>query len=144
PVVLAAVAGGEADVHLLPEVLPDVGDDEVTRGPVEGEAPGIAQAVGPDLAAGAGGGAEGVVGRHRVGAAPVHVDAEHLAEERAEVLAVAEGVAPAAAVAEADVEHAVAAEREAAPVVVGEGLLDEEHEALAARIRGVGAGVAVE
>src|SRR5207249_1875700 len=69
PVVLAAPAGGEADVDLLPLALPDVGDHEVAGGAVEGEAPGIAQAVGPDLAARAAGREEGVVGGNGVGVA---------------------------------------------------------------------------
>src|SRR5439155_26342122 len=74
-VVLAAAAGGEADVHLLPLALADVGDHEVAGQAVEGEAPRVAQAVGPDLAARARAGDEGVVGRDRVGVAAVHVDA---------------------------------------------------------------------
>src|SRR6185295_12054856 len=143
-VVLAAPAGGEADVDLLPLALADVGDHEVAGPAVEGEPPRVAQAVGPDLAAGPGGAGEGVVGGNGVRGSPVHVDAQHLAEQGPEVLAVAERIAAAAAVAEADVQHPVATEGEATPVVVGEGLRDEEHLALAPGIGGIGSRRGVE
>ena len=108
------------DVDLLAGVLPDVGDHHVARRPIEGEAPGIAQPVGPDLVAACRRG-EGIAGRDRVGRdlARMRVDAEDLAQQLFGVLAVFEGIAAAAAVAERDVEVAVGAELELAAVVVG-------------------------
>src|SRR5690606_15820480 len=50
-VVLAARRRRGLEVHLLEGVLPDVGDVQVARRPVEPEAPRVAQAVGPDLRA---------------------------------------------------------------------------------------------
>src|SRR5207248_2941186 len=43
-VVLAALQRRLLHVHFLILILPDVGDVEVARGPVEAEAPGVAQA----------------------------------------------------------------------------------------------------
>ena len=63
------------------------------------------------------------------------IDAQDLAERRREVLAVAVRVAGGAAVAEADVEHAVGPELEIAAVVVRVRLLHEEHAAARARDR---------
>src|SRR5690606_8260476 len=48
-VILAAGAGGRLEVDLFPVILPDVGNVEVAGLLVEAEAPGVAQAVGPDL-----------------------------------------------------------------------------------------------
>ena len=72
--------------------------------------------------------------------AAVHVDAQHLPERGGELLPVALGVAAGAPVPQADVEHPVVAEGEAAAVVVREGLGDEQERALARRVRHVGAG----
>ena len=65
--------------------------DEVVGGAVEGEAPRVAQPVGVDLAAGAGAPDERVRGRDRVrlGARLPRVDAQDLAQRRAERLRVA-------------------------------------------------------
>jgi hypothetical protein len=74
------------------------------------------------------------VGGDGEGLAPVHVDAQDLAQVAAQVLAVALRVAARAAVPQRDVEAAVVAEGEPAAVVVGEGLAHEEQLALAARV----------
>ena len=55
----------------------------------------------------------------------VDVDAQHLAEQLIRVLRVVLRIVAAAAVAHADVEIAVRAEREMAAVVIGERLRDE-------------------
>ena len=74
-------------------------------------------------------------GTRYAGSPSGRVDAQDLAEQRVERLAVALGrvpgalVARAAAVAEPEVEHAVGAERELAAVVVRLRLVDGEHEA---------------
>ena len=93
------------DVDLLDLALADVGDHEVAVRR-EREPPRVAQAVGVDLAARAAAAHERVADGTRVRAAAVgaRVDADDLAEQRAEVLAVAARavlVAAAAAVAEA-------------------------------------------
>src|SRR5450755_559808 len=72
PSVVGAGAGAVAvagEVDLLFAVLADVADDEIARAPVEGEAPRIAQPVGPDLRTPAGSGRVRVAGRDRVAAA---------------------------------------------------------------------------
>src|SRR4051794_10596031 len=62
----AAPAGTGSEVDLLACVLTDVADHHVAVGLIEGEAPGVAQAVGPDLVA-TRPADEGVTGRNRVG-----------------------------------------------------------------------------
>jgi hypothetical protein len=129
PAVPAVVGAGSADdarrrtrgdVDLLASVLPYVGDHHVASRSIEGEAPGIAQPVGPNLLAIRRPG-EGIAGRDRVGRdlARMRVDAKDLAQQFFGVLAVFEGISAAAAVAERDVEVTVRAELELAAVVVG-------------------------
>src|SRR5690606_3945737 len=77
PVVAAAHDGGD----LLPQVLPRIADEEgVAAAGVEGEPPGVAEAVGVDLVE-AVAADEGVVWGDAVGHAAVDVEAEDLAEE---------------------------------------------------------------
>src|SRR5207237_2463606 len=94
------------EVDLLPRVLADVADPEVSRRPIEAVAPRVAQALGP----------------HRRLPAGPGVEPDHLAEERSAALGVVVRVAGAAAVAEADPQPAVGAEDDVAAVVVGIGL----------------------
>src|SRR5439155_18303005 len=101
-VVLASRARGRLEVHLLPLVLTDVGDEEIPELPVEAEAPRVAETERRDLGPRARRAPEGVGCRDRVGSGAVHVDAEDLAEELTEVLGAVAGVAPAASVAHAD------------------------------------------
>src|SRR5205085_7496463 len=99
------------DVDLLPSVLADVADPEVTRLPVEGEAPGVAQ---PDP--------DGLPRDLRAG----HIEPEELAELRRRVLRVVLRIATRSAVPVARIELAVGAELQLAAVVVRVRLLDEE------------------
>ena len=91
--------------------MPDVGDVEVAGRAIEGEPPGIAQAV-----------------SHRLpcGTALQRVDPQQLAELDAQILRAVPGVPGRAAVAHADVEQAVRPELQLAAVVIGVRLLDEE------------------
>jgi len=100
-VVLAAEARRRLEVHLFASALADVGDEQITGLSVEAEAPRVAQAVGPDLRHGALRRAKRIRRRDRVRKRAVDVQAQDLAEERAEVLGAIVGVAAAAAVAEA-------------------------------------------
>ena len=77
---------------------------------------------------------EGVIERDPVGPRCGDVQAEDGAEERCQVLAVAQGVAAAAAVAEGEVEHAVRPEGQLPAVVVGEGLRHLQQDLLRCRI----------
>src|SRR3990170_5501056 len=104
-------------VDLLPLVLTHVGEKEPAARPVEGEAPGIAQTVGPDLATRSCPADEGVVRRDAVGRIAVDVDAQQLAEQGIEPLPVVLRIARGAAVPHPDVEHPVRAE-EVQPAVV--------------------------
>ena len=80
PVVLSAPARRQAHVDLLVASLAHVADVEIAGHGIEGEAPGVAQAQGPDLPTGPGVLHEGVGGRDDVGGA-VRVDAQDLAQE---------------------------------------------------------------
>ncbi len=134
-----ALARGH-EVDLLPCVLADVGDPHVACLAVPREPPRVAQAVRPDLGQPAPV-RERVAGRDRV-LPPTRgrrVDAQDLAEQRVERLAVAAGgvaaagVAGAAAVPEPEVQEAVGPEAQLAAVVVGLRLFDSQD--LAARPR---------
>ncbi len=141
-VVLTAQAGSGLKVDLLDLVLAHIGDKEIPGLGVKAEAPGVAQPRGPDLWPGAQGLGEGVGGGNGVGQAGVRwalaVDAQDLAQERVGVLAVAQGIAAAAAVAQTDVEIAVRAKGQLAAVVVLEGLVDDQELLLAGRVGPVG------
>src|SRR5262249_44867107 len=107
-----AVVAAELDlVDLFPLVLADVAGPELAGQAVEAEAPGVAKTVSVDLRLAAAR-AERVVARDAVGRAVVDVDAEDLAEERRQLLAVALRVAARAAVAVGRVEEAILAERD--------------------------------
>jgi hypothetical protein len=131
PAIVPAAGGpGRLEVDLLVEILPDVPDVEIAGLPVEAEAPGVAQTVGPDLVrAGARGGrGEGVGGGDAVGGAAVDVDAQELAEQGVDVLPVLEGIAAAAAV-------------EVAAVVIGlAGVGNRQQDETAGAVRDVGVG----
>jgi hypothetical protein len=96
-------AGGD-EVDLFDRALPDVGDPQVVRGPVEGEPPRVPQPVLPDLGRAVDAVGEGIVGRDRirtaVGARVRRVDAGDVAEQDLRVLARPMGIASAAAVAQ--------------------------------------------
>ena len=131
----ACTGAARREVDFLPGVLADVGEHEVPGRAVEREAPGVAQAVGPDLRARAADAGERVARRDRIRSAGARVDAEQLAEQAAEVLGVLAGVVAAAAVPGARVEEAVGAELQlAAPVVRLAGMGDAQEEPSAGRV----------
>ena len=87
-----------------------------------------------DFGAHAGNAKQRIVGRDAVGVLrrrATHVDADNRAQQRLRVLTVAARIVGRAAVADAEVEHAVGPEAHRAAVVVGEGLLDLEDDQLA-------------
>ena len=90
PAVVEAGGGGRGDVDLLPGPLADIAD--VDQPVVEGEAPRVAQAVGPHLGS-TSSRDERVVGGHLVGLPAVDVDAKDRSEESVGILAVFERVA---------------------------------------------------
>ena len=122
----AGRARGEVD--LLFGVLADVADDQIAGAPVEGEAPRIAQPVGPDLRTPPRPGREWIARWDRVAATGAGRDPQHLAEQDVRVLAIVVRVALAAAVTNADVEIAVRPELELSAVVVALAVMvDREH-----------------
>jgi hypothetical protein len=138
-VVFAARTGHRLEVHFLDEILADVGDEEVAGRPVEGEAPGIAQSVRPDLAKNARLSDEGVSRRDGVrGDAGLHIEPQEIPEQRGAVLGVLELVVGAAAVPQGNVEKAVRTEGELPGVVVGGGLRDEEQHLFTGRQGNIG------
>ncbi len=130
----AVVAAARNEVDLLPLVLPDVRRPEVAGLAVETHAPDVAQAVRPNLPARvvlAPG--ERVVRRDAVrqlAGAGIDVDAENLAQQRAQVLRVVMRVVGLAAVARGDVKLAVRPEQNHAAVVVPIRLRELEQDAL--------------
>src|SRR5437899_10981354 len=66
-VVLASRARGRLEVHLLPHVLADVGDEKIPPQPVEAEPPRVAETKRPDLGPRAWRAPEGAGRRDRVG-----------------------------------------------------------------------------
>ena len=136
-------------VDLLPRALAHVPDVHVAVGRIEAEAPRVAKPVRPDLGrtrpwANATR-SERVVSRDGVRlprrGLVVHVDAQHLAQQRPCVLPVPEGVAAGAAISHADVQEAIRPERELAAIVVRKRLRDQQQHALAGGIRPLGGGV---
>ena len=143
PAAPAVIAAPHDHVDLLAHALADVAGEQGARVAVEREAPRVAQPVRPHRRA------ERVVGRHGVGlpGALARVDAQDLAEQRAEVLGVRDRrVVGVPAVADARVEHPVPRpERELAAVVVaGLGVGDGQHDAAGPGDRAVRVGGALE
>ena len=100
-----------AEVDLLPGLLADICDVEVTVFAIEREAPGITEAVADDLPA----------------CAPFgRIDPEQLAQPLVEVLRTVPRIALGPAVAHADVEQPIRAELQLAAVVIRIGLTHEE------------------
>ncbi len=133
PAVVAA--GDEGRVDFFLRALADVADPRLPGDPIEAEAPRVAQAHREDLVA-AGDGAEERIGagrrvRHARSGRRIDVEAQDLAEQQVEILRVVRRVVGAAAVADADVEIAVAPEGEHAAVVVGgAGMRNGQHRSL--------------
>src|SRR5438552_19070043 len=98
------------EVHLFPQVLPDIRDEQISARAVEVEFPRVAQPVGPDLRQGARLADERIAWRHGETGSRVDVDAQQLAEPNAEVLCAVVLIPAAAAVPDADREIALRAE----------------------------------
>src|SRR3989442_13712252 len=74
------------DINLLPRGLSDVSEEEPPIATIKGETPWIAQPVGPDLPARAGGSQERVIRWGSIRPMPVHRDGPDFARERAQIL----------------------------------------------------------
>src|SRR5205814_5909710 len=109
-------------------------------GAIKRVAPGITQAVGPNLGARIGRAEERVVRRYTVREAGVHVDTEHLAQQGAQILRVPVGVAGAAPVTQPDIEVAVRPENQVPTIVVGGGLSHVEQRGRDGGVSHVGVG----
>ena len=133
-VVLAAGARHGSVINLFMRIrrpLPDIADPQVAREPVEAEPPRIAQAIRPDFGQRAVGGDERIARRDGVVRRKiVHVDAQHFAEQRAEVLRIVRRVAARSAVARSDVEIAIRAELQLAAVVIIVGRMRDAQDGL--------------
>ena len=81
---LPAGAVRRLHVHLFVAILAHIGDVEIAGEPVEGEPPGIAQAIGPEFwpSAGLGRGRDSGREWHSL-SCPAHIDAQHLAQQHA-------------------------------------------------------------
>ena len=90
----APVARSRLKVHFLIGVLPDIGNPQIMRDPIEAEAPGIAQPISPNLCSRARAIHEGVIGRNEhVAGVTLHINAQNLAEQYSQILAVVHRVA---------------------------------------------------
>ena len=128
----ARASPGEAD--LLPDVLPDIGDDHPSLR-IERGAPGVAHAVGPDLRPHPVLSHERVVGGH-VGRRSVDVEPQDRAEQGRQVLGVAVHVVLQPTIPQGHVEHPVRPEEDLPAVVVGVGLSHLQQHCVGARRRG--------
>src|SRR5438093_5868592 len=106
------------DINLLPRGLTDVGEEEPPIAAIKREPPGIAQPVGPDLPTRAGGPQERIIGWDGIWESPVHVDTQHFAKERAQILPVVLRIPSPAFVAQSNVQVPVGAEQVLATVVI--------------------------
>ena len=153
-VLTAEIAPGDV-VDLFPAVLSHVGDVQITVRRIEARAPGIPQAIGPDLVAVAADPVrERVVGRHAIGRGrpaavrgqargghAAHVHTQQLAEQRAAALSVAARavlVPGAPPVTGRNVQVAVGAELQLPAVVVALRLLEAQQALLAVRVGDAG------
>ena len=134
--VRASRLGDRQVVDLLVAVVADIADCDRLRPPVEGEAPRVPQAVGPDLVP-SGPADERVVGRDRVGRGAVRrrVDSQQLAEQEIEVLRVLGRVPGRPTVPGAQIEIAVWAEDDQASVMRLGRLRNAEDRAAGPRVR---------
>jgi hypothetical protein len=129
PAEVEPTGAGRSAIDLLELLLADVSDPQVPGDPVEGEAPRVAEPVGPDLRSAAAipsSARERIVARDVVAGRARDVEPEDRCQERVGVLAVAVGVAARAAISKPDVEVAVRPEREMPAVVVRVRLVDRE------------------
>src|SRR5262249_39523572 len=111
----------------LPGILTHVSHEQtLAHSAIEGKSPRVAEAVGPDFAFRAIDANEWVIGRNRIGRARVDIDAEHLAEQRAEFLAVPLRIAGRAPITGTDVKKAVRPECQLATVVVVKRLIEAQ------------------
>ena len=128
-VVFSSRACCQLEIDLFPGALADVGDEKITCLAVEGETPGIAHAVCPNLVQRVRVAHERIVRWHGVVAIgiagktiAVDVHTQDLAQPGLEILSVLLRVAAAAAVAQTNVQIGIRAKGELPAVVVGKRL----------------------
>ncbi len=125
-VVPASPARCRLEAHFLPGVLPDVGDEEISREPIERETPRVSESERPDFGPRRGIGGERVVEGNGVGKPLVDVDAEDLSQEGDPALRPIPRISGGAPVAEPDPQLPIGTERELSPVVIRVWLIDGE------------------
>src|SRR5436309_7811318 len=94
------------EVHLFPQVLPDIRDEQIAARAVEVEFPRVAQPVGLDLRQGARLADEGISWRHGDTGSRVDFDAQQLAEPNVAALCVFVLNSRSASVADVELEIA--------------------------------------
>lgn len=118
-VIFAACACAGLKVDFFVIFLAYIGNPEVASGSIETESPRITQAVGPDFGLGSGAIHEWIGWRNLYAAGlGLHIDTQHLAEQRAEVLAITHRVAAGASIPHADIQVTIGPEFYLAAVVV--------------------------
>jgi hypothetical protein len=111
------------DVDLLPGVLPDVSDVQLTRGAIEAEAPRVAQTEGPDFLTGLGHANKRIVGGNRIGCGVLDVEAKEFAQEVIRFLGTIGHLSVGPTVTDRHVKHAVNPELQCPTVVIREVVL---------------------
>src|SRR5690606_4215331 len=133
-------------VDFLPAALPDITNPEITRLPIEAEAPGVTEAPCKNLGAIGGSRAlrafrisgKRVLGRYSVRWGTVHIDSRDGGEQVGRILAVVLRISAASAVAEACVQETIRAEREVTSVVVAGELRHDQENLLRGLVEGTG------
>ena len=144
-VVLATRTRCRLVVDFLVRRRPDVPDPQIARDPIETEAPGVAQPKRPDLGAPPGWSTKGLSGGIaylRAGHwTPIDVDAQDLAEQGAQILAIL--TVATAPITEPDVEVAILRPKEEqTTIVVGRRLVDGQDDLGARRVSAIRSSVA--
>jgi len=109
--------------------LADIPNPQISRSVIDRKSERVAQTVQPNLLRCRGVCNEGVIARNSECSIAGHLDSQHFAQARGQVLCVADRwvhVAAAPAVAQADVKKSVIAESQAAPIVICLRLIDRE------------------
>ncbi len=108
-------------IDFFPLTLTDIAYVQITGSAVKGDAPGITQAIGPNLVP------EWVISRNGIGFGRIHIQAQDLAQESVQFLTVAKGITRRAAVTESNVQVAVRAEGQSTAIMVAKGLIRAQY-----------------
>ena len=137
----AVVTPSTNDVHLLPRVLPHVGEPQRTALPIETQLPRVPDSESPGLGKNVFSPDKRIVRRNPVllsAFLAIHIDTNNRAEQGVRVLAMVVGIVGGTTVTKANVEISIWPELERATVVIPVGLGYLEENLFGARIPSAG------